>query len=458
MTARAERRALLLAYYFPPYGGGGTQRPLSLARLLPEADPPWRVEVLTGPATRADRWSPRDEALGASLPDGSVHRVERPEPGPEGRWRLVAERWLGIPNAFSTWWRRALEREGVRLAADADVVVATLPPYQTAAAVARIARRTGTPWVADLRDPWAFDEMTIYPTGLHRRLERRAMRRVLRTAAAIVTTTPELARQIARRFPELADRPIESIPNGFWAEDFDRPPPPRADGRFRIVHTGSLHTELGRRQHALTAVRRALGGGAAAADVLARSHVYLLRAVEELIASRPSIADVIELHFAGVVSSADEQEASRLPQSRLHGHLDHAAAVELIRSADLLFLPMQKMPPGVRAAIVPGKLYEYLAAGRPILAAVPEGDARDILAQAGTAYLCEPDDVSAMVDAVSRELERRESGASPPSVPPELRARFERRALAARYAELLSSVVSVGAQRAASTRPAEEGA
>ena len=76
--------------------------------------------------------------------------------------------------------------------------------------------------------------------------------------------------------------------------------------------------------------------------------------------------------------------------------------MQLVRTADLLFLPMHNLSAGRRSRIVPGKTYEYMAAARPILAAVPEGDARDFLQQSGVAFLCKPDDVEGMI----RELDR----------------------------------------------------
>ena len=69
----------------------------------------------------------------------------------------------------------------------------------------------------------------------------------------------------------------------------------------------------------------------------------------------------------------------------LRDFIPHAGTIELMRSADLLFLPMHDLPPGRRAGLVPQKTYEYLAARRPILAAVPDGDARDLLEASGVA-------------------------------------------------------------------------
>jgi glycosyltransferase involved in cell wall biosynthesis len=103
---------------------------------------------------------------------------------------------------------------------------------------------------------------------------------------------------------------------------------------------------------------------------------------------------------------------------------------------------MHDLPPGVRAGIVPGKTYEYLAAGAPILAAIPDGDARDFLADAGNAYLCRPTGVEAMVDAISTEVDHRRAGVAPRRPDPEVVRRFERRRLTAQLAELFDLVLA----------------
>ncbi len=128
---------------------------------------------------------------------------------------------------------------------------------------------------------------------------------------------------------------------------------------------------------------------------------------------------------------------------RTPGYLSHAATVELLQSADLLFLPMHDLPEGVRATIVPGKTYEYLAARRPILAAVPDGDARDLLAQVPSATLCRPADVAGMADAIAAGLRRTELGEAAPEVSDELLAPFTRQHLAARLADVFDDALGV---------------
>jgi glycosyltransferase involved in cell wall biosynthesis len=190
-------------------------------------------------------------------------------------------------------------------------------------------------------------------------------------------------------------------------------------------------------------MRRLLGGGSAGVEILTRSHVYLLQAIERLLERDPSLAGSIELQLAGVLSQTDRELAAGHDAVKLLGYLPHAESVALIRSADLLFLPMQKLSDGKRSTTVPGKTYEYLAAGRPILAAVPPGDARDILLEAGNAYICEPDDVEAMTEALTTAVRRWRAGEAVPAPAPEVVQRYERRALAARLASVLTSVGTI---------------
>ena len=173
---------------------------------------------------------------------------------------------------------------------------------------------------------------------------------------------------------------------------------------FRIVHTGYLHTDIGIQQQRQAAVRRVVGGATGDVDILTRSHVHVLAAIERL-ARDPELAGKIELYLAGVLSKSDREVAERSPLVRAAGTSRTAETIQMMRSADLLFLPMQDLPPGKRSDDRPGKTYEYLASGRPILAAVPEGDARDIILQAGAGYACDPKDSDAMAKIIADEFE-----------------------------------------------------
>jgi glycosyltransferase involved in cell wall biosynthesis len=146
------------------------------------------------------------------------------------------------------------------------------------------------------------------------------------------------------------------------------------------------------------------------------------------------------VHLAGVTTRTDDEIAAACPAVRPLGYLPHAASVELLRSADLLFLPMQKLADGRRAGNVPGKTYEYLASGRPILAAVPPGDARDLLERAGAAFVCEPDDVAAIERILAERV--RALGAEPgPERDFAVVGEYEWARLTGRVAEVLAAAL-----------------
>jgi glycosyltransferase involved in cell wall biosynthesis len=394
-------RVLYLSYHFPPVGGAGVQRTLKFSRYLPELG--FVPVVVTGPAVHRDRWTPEDKSLLEEVPaEVEVARVETPEPEPEAGWKARRERWLRSASAWSRWWVSESTRTGLAVSDGAAVILCSMSPFQSARAASELSRRLGIPWVADLRDPWALDEMTVYPTRAHRALALREMGRVLSTAAAVIMNTRDAAQRLSERLPDVAARvDVAVIPNGFDAEDFAGQAPAPHDASFRIVHAGYLHTALGLGQARSRWIRSALGGSIPGVSLLTRSHVYLLEALDRIRLTDPGLHRRIELHLAGVLSQEDLDVAQRAATVRTHGYLSHDDAVALMRSADLLFLPMHNLPSGRRATIVPGKTYEYLASSRPILAAVPDGDARDLLGRAEGVWLCRPDDATAMAEAIA---------------------------------------------------------
>jgi glycosyltransferase involved in cell wall biosynthesis len=393
---------------------------------------------VTGPGLTLGRWSPTDETLLHEVPDEiEVRRVAGPEPPPSSGRRRRAESWLGATVPWRRWWVEGAAALAPGL--DVDLIFASMSPYASAEAASRIAAALGKPWIAELRDPWALDEMMVFPTELHRRRELVRMGEALATASAIVMNTPEAAAQLRAQFPRLGGIPVFWIPNGYDGEDFSAQKERRSDDAFRIVHTGYFHTELGRKQHRMALKSSLLGGSVGGVDILTRSHLFLLRAVERVLAADPSAP--IELHLAGQLSDMDIAVTRRFPFVRLHGYLPHAESVDLLHSANLLFLPMQDLPAPTRATIVPGKTYEYLAARRPILAAVPQGDARDLLASSGVAHITEPRDVEAMVRAIELQLRRWRTGNEGPPPNETLVASFERRRLTALLAAVYDAVL-----------------
>ena len=237
------RRILFLAYHFPPIRRRGVQRAARFTRLLP----------ITLRAGLRHRPRPRSKSVGARGQDPSRRdpHGDRSAPGTRSRAAAADRPADARPSlarrsrAVHLWWVEGLKALGSKLAPTTDLIYTWMQPYESAAAAADLARTSGKPWVADLGDPWALDEMMVFPTAAHRRRELGRMRKLLRTASAVVMSTPEAAARLRSAFPEMRDVPVISIPNGFDPHDFEGDAPHRSDRAFRIVHTGYLHTQLG---------------------------------------------------------------------------------------------------------------------------------------------------------------------------------------------------------------------
>ncbi|MCK1542459.1 glycosyltransferase [Bradyrhizobium sp. 160] len=430
------KTVLVLAYHFPPIGGAGVQRTVKFVKYLPEFG--FRpVVVTTGDASTAPS-SPRDPSLHREIPAGTpVYRTQNTPAAPFGhRIASIEDRLLGLVGRSgrnSRAWIEACTNVGLQAGLEnpPDLVYASLSPFESCPAAAFIAQAFGVPWVADLRDPWALDEMMVYSSRWHRAAEIRRMRRELSTARLIIMNTPEATRALKQAMPEFSKRAV-TITNGFDADDFARPPSPKLQGQFRIVHTGHLHSELGARHRRNRLVRRLLGGHRLPVDVETRSHIYLLAALARWRSETPDMSRHVRLVLAGPMTPSDRLIVERSGVSDLvemPGYVDHQRSIDFIRSAEILFLPMHNLPVEEKARLVPGKTYEYLAAGPPILAAVPDGDASDLVKQSRNGDVCRPDDVDGMLASLRARYESWLVGKQQLPTNPDFCSRFERREL-----------------------------
>ncbi len=197
------KTVLLLADHFPPIGGAGAQRAVNLVRHLPALG--WVPIVVTSSGGARDFWSPNDPALERELPaDLRVERVTTPHT-PRVQARL--ERLLALPRSFGRNFAEQAAAVSADLRSRVDVLLCEFGSYNLAQSAIRLSGDLGIPWVADLQDPWALDEMWLYPTDLHRRIDLRRMRRTLADASAVIMNTPEAAARVRRAFTELNGAP-----------------------------------------------------------------------------------------------------------------------------------------------------------------------------------------------------------------------------------------------------------
>jgi glycosyltransferase involved in cell wall biosynthesis len=413
-------RVLLVTMYFPPAGGGGVARPTKLAGHL--ADLGFDVHVL---APDDSKWLYRDDELSIP-PNVQVHRARYMGPrgrlpaeelhGLEGFDRALRQagllsRRLLVPDEFVSWGLTAIPaaRRIVRNE-EVDVLVTTSPPASVNLIGAAVKQVTGVNWVADLRDSVAANP--------DRRVERLAVRMkeqaqaavghlVARWADAVVTVSDAISSEMRA----LGAERVETIPNGCDFEDFEGLEYHRNE-RFRITHTGTFFGYRDPRPF-LTALSEVDG------DVVAR--------------------------FVGGLRSSDREFAEGLGLGDRVEEIEHVprrSALELQRDSDALLLLLPEA--GGRGRTVPsGKIFEYLAAERPILAAVPpDGVAAELVRRADAGVVVGPDDVAGLRAAIDGLRARWEKGAlENGSLSAELKEQLSRRTRSREFAALLREVV-----------------
>jgi glycosyltransferase involved in cell wall biosynthesis len=433
----ATRRVLFISYPFPPVGGAGVQRTTKFVKYLPGHG--WETSVLTvaNPSVPAF-----DTSLLADIPEQTVVRKARTwEPsyavksavaaGPGRRpgvlRRLARQALRGLSNLVlqpdaQVLWLPGAVGEGRRLLDELphDAIVATGPPFSSFLIGAALSRQTGLPLVLDYRDEW--DLSNAYWENkrlglLSRWVQGRLQCRAVRTARALLATTCSSAdalRAIRDRSGSRAK--VAWVYNGFDPQDFQAQPAPAPRGQapYRLVYTGTLWE--------MTAV------------------APLVNAVRHLAAEAPEAAANLELVFAGRRTAPQQAELERLQglPCRVveHPYLDHGKALELVRSAGGLCALLSGLP-GV-GRVVPAKIFEYMAARRPVLAIGPRGECWDILGNYPLASRFLPDDVT----GIARWLRQQVGGEGPePPAADWDSSRYDRRSQAGQLVELLESLL-----------------
>jgi glycosyltransferase involved in cell wall biosynthesis len=410
----------MLINFFPPAGGGGVYRPLSFVKYLARAG--WEITVVT---PRPGEFWITDESLSAQIPPGvRVVRTRSLSPtrlltrrGPDSRrsssgfgaLRRISELAL-VPDPYVGWVPFAASAAD-RLCREEpfDAVYSTSPPDSTHLAARRVARRHRIRWIADFRDPWISLYLKDPPTPLHRLLHRRMERLVVTSADEVVAATEWQAEEIRRRY----GRTARLIRNGYDEEDFESPiPAPAAGGPLTITHCGML--TLGRR----------------AGSFLEGLALFLER--------EPSARGDVRAVFIGARESANEE----LPRPDLladavgfEGNIPHAACVERERRSDVLLLI--KHDDDRYRGLVPGKLYEYIGARRPLLALVPPGEAAETVVRLRRGETASPDDPAAAAAAIGRLYRLHCEGALESSYDLSERPELTRRAAAEELDRLL---------------------
>jgi glycosyltransferase involved in cell wall biosynthesis len=298
--------------------------------------------------------------------------------------------------ALATWIPFALAR-ALRLARDRsfDCVLTSSPP-QSGHLVGRALRARGVPWIAELRDGWTFEPHHVpWPTRLQRGLDGGLERKLLERADGLVAVTGPIADDLSRRL----GREVAVITNGYDPEES-----PNGD---------SAGSALDPDRHSLVYTGRISAGRSTPRP--------LLDGFRELRRTSPQAAERLELVFAGPLT-ADETELLAAPDLaesvKVLGSVEREAVLGLQRQAGSLLVITEGAR---RRSVATGKLFEYLAAGRPILVLGEETEAARIVAETGTGIATSASDprriATALRELVERPPERQERSVEQYSYP-----------------------------------------
>lgn len=455
----ARKRVLLIAFDFPPRRTSGVYRPTALVKYLPRYgwdatvltihDPmavediglldklPTNIEVvrtqyvkITGLedtiyrglrslgflGTTIDPTSPRERTNA----NGAIARVASPQ-GTLRRVAAAARSTFYFPDETAGWIPfaaaaalRLVRRERF------DAVYTTHPPRSAHIIGLLLKKVCGLPWVAEFRDPWVLPEheRPIFASQISApRRNRWLHRKLLRHADGIVTVTSRHARELETYFHARRDK-LAVVTNGFDEDDFrdlDTAPPSRFYDaeHVHLAHMGTVYPGFSGR---------------------------FFQALEELIQEEPELGTQLRVHVIGYPDETVHQYAESTLRSivQIHGFVHHTEALTAMRDCDALLLFYGH--DYTSRASVPGKLYEYLRMGRPILALARPGGVDDLIRESAAGWVLRPDDVPAIKQTFKTIVASCRSGQPLPKPDAGVIAQYRYDLLTQRVANVLSTV------------------
>jgi glycosyltransferase involved in cell wall biosynthesis len=402
---------LVVAWAFAPAAPIGTMRPLRLVRRLAAegwgvsvlmATPstygpdvpidftlldkvPSTVKVLHAPILRLPSLPRRrvvaddKSAMSGTVMGQTAGRRSRP-PEADGLLRRTYNAFdelTSIPDNKAGWIVPAFSRGFIEvLRRRPTAIYSTAPPWSGQLVALGLAKATGLPWVADFRDPWARAPWRETQPVRIRKASVTMERSVIHRADAVLFATRTNRDEYINHYGHGFSAKFRVVPNGCDVDDFAAARSTPRSSTFVLLHAGSLYGQ--------------------------RSPVPIFRAIASAIAKGLIDRNSFRLRLIGAVSAGSEFEraAQELGLQGVVEFVDRMPRREIIeemaRASCLLVLQ-----PGTTVSI-PGKLYEYFAVGRPVLALTEEGELADLVRESGAGVAVNPFDE----DAIERALQQ----------------------------------------------------
>lgn len=426
------KKVLVIAYYFPPMGFSGIQRTLKFVKYLSGYG--WQPTVLTivPHAYFAFDDSFLEELAGEAIeiwrtPPGRVFSVVKQRKTVSlrnERLRKILNRvsqFFFIPDNKIGWKKQVMRfLEGKDLSRF-DMVYATAPPFTDHLIGIEIGKKYGLPVTIDFRDAWVEYPYHKYWTAWHRRRHEELERSVVRDADAVVTTNRYVRRLLLDRQADrsVADR-VHVITQGFDQKDFDRIPatiPEEVDrSRINFVFTGIFYED--------------------------RDPLILFRALQVVKARHPDIYERMVFYMVGYVQEEYQERGREMgvaDRFRYCGYVEHDISVAWVKQADVLWFNIGSKHRGYET-VSPGKAFEYLGSGKPIIAILPENEIRDILSSFDHTFIVDPDDHERLA-MVLIDLANRHRGGNLPHGDRGKIMRYDRRLLTGELARIFDDII-----------------
>ncbi len=374
-----KKRVLIITYYWPPSGGGGVQRWLKMAKYLPNYD--WEPIILT---PENPDFELQDESLLKDVASETTV-LKLPIWEPFGLYRKLMGKkavqkqgvvdtkntslfsrislWIRgnwfIPDARLFWVRPSVNyAENYLRNNPVDIIITTGPPHSMHLIGMELKRRLGVKWIADFRDPWSdWDVLTqLNLTQKSWKRHKKLERQVMHQADKVLTVTYNLATKLATTS---GINKVEVVTNGFDVEDFvfDNTIMPSS---FKISHVGLLNE--------------------------GRNPAILWEVLNELCNEDDTFNNEVEILLAGTIDQPVRDSINRhsilVDKVNIPEYLAHNKVLELYQESAVLLLLVNDTSNS--SWILPGKLFEYFSAKRPILAIGQlESEANDVLKACG---------------------------------------------------------------------------
>jgi glycosyltransferase involved in cell wall biosynthesis len=422
-------KILIITYYWPPSGGAGVQRWLKFTKYLPSSG--WLPVVLTVKPEFA-AYPFKDISLYGEIPlDVEIHRTKAinyfslynkdqskiPHAGfasgsDKSRRNMISRFIRGnffIPDPRKGWNRYAF-RKACELIKIENIshILTTSPPHSTQLIGLKLKRKfPHIKWVADLRDPWT--DIYYYdmfkPSLLAKMADRKMERNVLTKADTIVTVGQTLATILGSKGEKISQK-IHVLPNGYDEEDFEGILPIIPE-QFTITYVGTLSPAY------------PVNG--------------LIEAVKDIMVNnRP-----VSLKFVGTVPEPIQElfpadEEGNRPD--FIQYCEHPEAIRYMMESTMLLLIIPDHPSN--KSILTGKIFEYLATGKPVLLLGPsDGDAAQLMVKCGYQGIFDYNDVQGIRSFISKVAEGRQV------TPSGHHLEYSRRALTSKLGDLLNSLL-----------------